>query len=349
MSVTVQCDEARLQEYYCSERSLFVKIIYGSIRRYGIIALLITGLPPIIFGVMGWSVGILLLWLVVSYYLIGWLRVTITKDIIRRNLTWGSTKVKVRKSSIQYSSARGVSLSYYTPCYTSFSSSASRFFLGNKRTQEEIIVPAERCQEIVEQISQMIDPQSSKEAFLPHSEYVYRGMRAPSMVVKGVLSSITPWSVSVYVLLLVVSCICFSGLEIIGIHDVGIIAWPSTFLAIYALLIRWMYGIDSKKVTLTYAFRKRAVVIRSSDGWVAVIPYMQMDTLYTGRKYNMLQIVGGQMIPFSKTFPDERLKSLKIKRLKSGGFVSLLLSILTLYILNTIYIVLLMIISGYPT
>lgn len=344
MRVKIQCGELRLREYYSSAKRLYVSKIYKDIKRYGIIALLTTGALFFFLGEIGRTVGILLLWLLVSYYLIGWLHVTITKDKIRSNPAWGSTKVEVRKSSIQYTSvsAKGQSLSYYIPCYTSFSSSASRFFIANRRTREEIILPAGNTQEIVEQISQMIDSQNSGEAFLPKSEYVYKGMRAPSMVVEGVLSFITPWSVCVYILLLLVSCISFFGGVIMGIHVADIIVWLSAFLAIYALLIRWIYWIDPKKVTLTYAFRQRAVVIRSSDGWVAVIPYVQMDTLYLGRKYNILQTAEGQMIPFTKTFPEDKLKGLKNKRLKSGNITSTLLFIFTLYILKMIYIILFM-------
>lgn len=130
MSIKIQCDELRLREYYSSAKCLYVGKIYNDIKQYGIIALLSTGTLLFFLGEIGRTVGILLLWLLVSYYLIGWLHVTITKDKIRRNLTWGLSKVEVRKSSIRYTSvsAKGLSLSYYIPCYALFSSLALRFF-----------------------------------------------------------------------------------------------------------------------------------------------------------------------------------------------------------------------------
>lgn len=341
MTETIQCGETLLQECECAERVCYIRKIRRNIRRYGLLALPVVALPPFFLGQVWWSMGIIFLWVLASYYLMQWLHVTITGDKLRRNPAWGASVVKIRGSSIQYSNASGsgISVSYYIPFYNSLLRSASRYFLQNRHYSQEIIMPADIASKMKERICKIIDSQSPRKLSLPKSEYVYKGAQIPIMAKRWLLSYVTPWSACVYVLLILSSCACFFGLKILELDNIAsYIVYPSAFLAEYALIIKAPQNIE--KVTLVYTFRRRAIVIRSSAGWVAVVPYTQADTLYLGEECNIMETAGGRFFPFPKAIPKEKLKVLNVKKLRPVNLPSTFLLVFTFLIINVAFMLL---------
>lgn len=99
----------------------------------------------------------------------------------------------------------------------------------------------------------------------------------------------------------------------------GLIA--GTFGANYMLFADWVNRYDRTAVTLGYSLRKRAIIIRSSDGWLAVIPYSQIERMHEGRKYCLLETKNGHYIPCPPQVMTGQLKEVPRKAYHSGKMI----------------------------
>ena len=112
----------------------------------------------------------------------------------------------------------------------------------------------------------------------------------------------------------------------------GVVLIVGTLYANSMLFLDLASRYDRTAVSLEYSLRKRAMIIRSSDGWLAVIPYAQIERTRMGKKFCLLETKNGQYIPCPPHVMTGQLKEVSRKTYHSGKAAGTIIMVLTMAI-----------------
>lgn len=165
--------------------------------------------------------------------------------------------------------------------------------------------------------------------------YTYSGARVPALANKSLFY---PRNVLACLFALLLGGVCLGHLYLVDAHAPYTrvmtieFAWGVTCIC----LLDWMLKMDLARVTLHYSFRKKAIVIRSSENWIAVIPYTELRAWHVGKKYGILETKSGAYIPCPATLPDAKLAALTRLPYRSGRIRICFIMIISYYLLSLI-------------
>ena len=246
-----------------------------------------------------------------------------------RHITWGMDSMEITEWGVHYW-RRGTPnfricyiLPMYDHCFAVCSSIALLFRKRKKYKRDALIIASPEAVDEVEKLFKSGSKQETVESPGLSPSYTYRGERSPCIAERWLIPSMNLSNFWPYILIVLWSILCMMGIEFLVpdtyFASAGLIA--GTFGANYMLFADWVNRYDRTAVTLGYSLRKRAIIIRSSDGWLAVIPYSQIERMHVGRKYCLLETKNGHYIPCPPQVMTGQLKEVPRKAYHSGKMI----------------------------
>ena len=219
-------------------------------------------------------------------------------------------------------------------CFAACSSIAFLFKKEKKHKSNTLIIAPT---EAVDEVENLLKTGSKREAVESPGlspSHTYRGERSPSIAERGIIPSVSLSNFWSYILIVLWSTLCMLGIEYLvpDACGTGVVLIVGTFYANMMLFLDWASRYDRTAVSLEYSLRKRAMIIRSSDGWLAVIPYAQIKGIRMGKKFCLLETKNGHYIPCPPHVMNGQLKEVPRKTYHSGKAVGTIILVLTMAI-----------------
>ena len=336
----IRCNEDVLDEYTSALRRILFNVFKSWALKYGVLLGLFFFVSLYYWGKNGQATVVFLIWLI-SVHMYLYMKVSnIPVKEMTRHITWGMDTMEITKWGVHYwrSEVPTFRVCYVLPmfdhCFAACSSIAFLFKKEKKHKSNTLIIAPT---EAVDEVENLLKTGSKREAVESPGlspSHTYRGERSPSIAERGIIPSVSLSNFWSYILIVLWSTLCMLGIEYLvpDACGTGVVLIVGTFYANMMLFLDWASRYDRTAVSLEYSLRKRAMIIRSSDGWLAVIPYAQIERTRMGKKFCLLETKNGHYIPCPPEVMNGQLKEVPRKTYYSGTMVATIMFPLTMAI-----------------
>ena len=325
----IRCNEDVLDEYTSALRGGLFHLFKSWALKYGVLLGLLFFVSLYYREKNGYAAVVFLIWLISVHTYRDIKMVKVQSKEMTRHITWGMNTMEITEWGVHYwrSEAPNFRVCYVLPMFdhcVAVCRSIALLFKKEKKHKRDALIIAPP--EAVNEVKNLLKTASKREAVESPGlspSHTYRGERSPHIVERGFLPSMNLSNFWPYILIILSSVLCLFGLEYFfpGALITNVVFIVGVLYANSLLYTDWENRYDRTAVTLKYSLRKRAMIIRSSDGWLAVIPYPQIERMHVGRKFCLLETKNGHYIPCPPQVMTDQLKEVPRKAYHSGEAV----------------------------
>ena len=336
----IRCNEDVLDEYTSALRGRLFHLFKRWALKYGVLLGLLFFVSLYYWGKNGQATVVFLIWLI-SVRIYCYMKVVnIPSKEMTRHITWGMDTMEITERGVHYwrSEVPNFRVCYVLPmfdhCVAACSSIALLFKKEKKHKSNTLIIAPPEAVDEVENLLKTGSKQEEEKSPGPRSSCIYRGERSPCIAERGIIPSVSLSNFWSYLLIVLWSTLCMLGIEYLvpDACGTGVVLIVGTLYANSMLFLDLASRYDRTAVSLEYSLRKRAMIIRSSDGWLAVIPYAQIERIYAGKKFCLLETKNGQYIPCPPHVMTGQLKEVPRETYHSGKAAGTIIMVLTMAI-----------------